>query len=151
MMDTGTGMVIQVVAEEGAILPRFATANAAGADLCAFLPFGSVVLEPKTYSLIPTGLIMEIPVGYEGQVRPRSGLAAKFGVTVLNAPGTIDSDYRGEVKIILINHGEKPFIIHHGDRIAQLVVSSTQVCRFIQTDSISLTERGERGFGSTGV
>jgi len=150
-MDEGIGMEILVVAEEGALLPRFATANAAGADLCAFLPNGSVVLEPKRFALIPTGLVMEIPVGYESQVRPRSGLAAKFGVTVLNAPGTIDSDYRGEVKIILINHGDKSFVINHGDRIAQLVISATLSCSFIPTDSISSTERGERGFGSTGV
>jgi len=151
MKDMGTGMEIRVVAEDGAFLPRFATANAAGADLCAFLPSGPLVIEPKRFALIPTGLIMEIPVGYEGQVRPRSGLAAKFGVTVLNAPGTIDSDYRGEVKIILINHGDNSFVINHGDRIAQLVISATQGCGFIQTDSISLTERGEQGFGSTGV
>ena len=150
-MDRAAGMEILVVAEEGAKLPRFATPNAAGADLCAFLLGGAMVLQPKSFALIPTGLTMEIPVGFEGQVRPRSGLAAKFGVTVLNAPGTIDSDYRGEVKIILINHGDKAFTINHGDRIAQLVICATQNCRFIQTNSISLTERGERGFGSTGV
>ncbi|PKL14400.1 MAG: dUTP diphosphatase [Spirochaetae bacterium HGW-Spirochaetae-8] len=150
-MDSTAGMEIRIVVNEGAILPRFATPHAAGADLCAFLPRGAVILQPRSFELIPTGLIMEIPVGFEGQVRPRSGLAAKFGVTVLNAPGTIDSDYRGEVKIILINHGDKPFTINHGDRIAQLVICTTQGCRFIQADSISSTERGERGFGSTGV
>jgi dUTP pyrophosphatase len=145
------GLDIRVIAEEGAVLPRFATSYAAGADLCAYLPQGRIVLDPKSFALIPTGLILEIPVGYEGQVRPRSGLAAKSGVTVLNAPGTIDSDYRGEVKVILINHGDKPFVINPGDRIAQLVISSVFACRFHQTDSISMTERGERGFGSTGV
>jgi len=150
-MDSSSVLEIRIVAKEGASLPHFATANAAGADLCAFLPDGSVVLEPKRFTLVPTGLVIEIPVGYEGQVRPRSGLAARFGVTVLNAPGTIDSDYRGEVKIILINHGDSAFTINHGDRIAQLVICATPRCDFMNTDSISLTERGERGFGSTGV
>jgi len=150
-MESSIGLEIRVVAKEGALLPHFATAEAAGADLYAFLPNGPIVLEPKRFSLIPTGLVMEIPVGYEGQVRPRSGLAAKYGVTVLNTPGTVDSDYRGEVKIILINHGDSSFTINHGDRIAQLVICATQRCNFIHTDSISLTERGERGFGSTGV
>ncbi len=102
-------------------------------------------------ALIPTGLIIEIPSGYEGQVRPRSGLAVKYGITVLNSPGTIDSDYRGEVKIILINLGDEDVIIHHQDRIAQLVIASVQRIQFIPTDYTSNTHRGASGFGSTGV
>ncbi len=137
--------------EEGARLPQFATESAAGADLHAFLPHGPITLATGAFALIPTGIIIEIPEGYEAQVRPRSGLAAKFGVTVLNAPGTIDSDYRGEVKVILINHGIEQFSINHGDRIAQLVISSVETCKFNEVKTISMTERGEQGFGSTGV
>jgi dUTP pyrophosphatase len=145
------GIIVGVVLKEGAKLPHFATENAAGADLHAFLPLGPMTLACGSYALISTGLIIEIPEGYEAQVRPRSGLAVKYGVTVLNAPGTIDSDYRGEVKVILINHGSEPFSINHGDRIAQLVISSVQSCRFNEVQSITMTGRGERGFGSTGV
>lgn len=141
---------IKIVAEEGAIIPEYKSVGAAGCDVCAFLsePF---VLEPGEYAAIPTGLSMEIPVGFEVQVRPRSGLAAKNGITVLNSPGTIDSDYRGEVKIILINHGNSPFAINNGDRIAQLVVASVSSAIFVEVDSLSETDRGQGGFGSTGV
>jgi len=150
-MNAMHGIVIGTVMKEGARLPHFATEKAAGADLHAFLPDGPMSLASGAYALIPTGLIIEIPEGYEAQVRPRSGLAAKFGVTVLNAPGTIDSDYRGEVKVILINHGIEPFPINHGDRIAQLVISSVQTCDFKVVQTITMTERGDKGFGSTGV
>lgn len=141
---------IKIVAEEGAIIPEYKSVGAAGCDVCAFLS-EPLVLEPGEYAAIPTGLSMEIPVGFEVQVRPRSGLAAKNGITVLNSPGTIDSDYRGEVKIILINHGNSPFAINNGDRIAQLVVASVSSAIFVEVDSLSETDRGQGGFGSTGV
>ncbi|MGE0075889.1 MAG: dUTP diphosphatase [Sphaerochaetaceae bacterium] len=147
-----SGLVIHVVAAESATLPCYASQEAAGADLCAFLPEGPVSIPSSGgRALVPTGLVLEIPHGYEGQVRPRSGLANRYGVTVLNSPGTIDSDYRGEVKVILINHGNDPFEISHGQRIAQLVIAPVVQCGFIQTETTSNTERGEQGFGSTGV
>lgn len=144
-------VVVKVVAAEGASIPFSATAFAAGADLCAYLPNGPVQIEHCGYELIPTGLIVEIPLGYEGQVRPRSGLAARHGITVLNAPGTIDSDYRGEVKVLLINHGKAPFTIHNGDRIAQLVIVPVEHCTYVKVCTVSQTDRGSGGFGSTGV
>ena len=110
-----------------------------------------LVIESGKTALIPTGLFFEIPEGYEIQVRPRSGLAAKYGITVLNTPGTIDSDYRGELKIILINHGKESFTINNGDRIAQIVVSPVIQAQFIQVQDINQTERGSGGFGHTGV
>ena len=137
---------------EGLPLPAYESDGAAGMDLCAALAEGeTLTLQPGATALVPTGLSLQIPVGYEGQVRPRSGLASKHGVTVLNAPGTIDSDYRGEVKIILINHGPSPFAIARGDRIAQLVIAP--VTRAVPTESAALDEtiRGAGGFGSTGV
>lgn len=147
-----TGPDILVVAKQGARLPLYSSEEAAGADLCAFLPDSPLRIEAQGgRAVVPTGLVMQIPFGYEGQVRPRSGLAARHGVTVLNSPGTIDSDYRGEVKIILINHGTEPFIINDGDRIAQLVIAPVVHRRFVPTQSTNVTERGERGFGSTGV
>ncbi|MBP3416865.1 MAG: dUTP diphosphatase [Spirochaetaceae bacterium] len=135
---------------QGAILPSYQTAGAAGADVCACLP-QPIVLEPGARAMVPTGLSFEIPCGYEIQVRPRSGLAAKNGVTVLNSPGTIDSDYRGEVKVILINLGSEPFAIAHGDRIAQLIVAPVEQAQFHVVESLSSTQRGQGGFGSTGV
>ena len=143
-------MDIRVRCEKGARLPIYATDGAAGADASAHLE-APITLQPGSFAAVPTGLFMEIPEGYEVQVRPRSGLALRNGVTVLNAPGTIDCDYRGEVKVILINHSDTPFTIEDGDRIAQLVVSSVTRARFIDADSLSRTERGEGGFGSTGV
>ena len=113
---------IKFVAQEGAIIPEYKTSGAAGADVCAFLS-EPVVIKSGEFAMIPTGLYFAIPEGYEIQVRPRSGLAAKNGVTVLNTPGTIDSDYRGEVKVILINHGKDAFTVNNGDRIAQLIVA----------------------------
>ena len=142
--------MIRIKAEKGAVLPSYKSSGAAGADISAHLA-SPLILRPGEFKAVPTGLYMEIPEGYEVQVRPRSGLALRNGVTVLNAPGTIDCDYRGEVKVILINHSDAPFTIEDGDRIAQLVVSSVTRARFIDADSLSQTERGEGGFGSTGV
>lgn len=141
---------VKIVAEKGAVIPQYKTKGAAGADVCALLSEPVVIKSGKS-AMIPTGLFVEIPEGYEIQVRPRSGLAAKNGITVLNTPGTIDSDYRGELKIILINLGEKDFIINSGDRIAQIVVAPVIQAEFLKTDSLSQTERGSLGFGSTGV
>ena len=135
---------------EGAVLPEYKTSGAAGCDLCAFLS-QPVILQPGDRAMIPTGLAFAIPTGYEIQVRPRSGLAAKNGVTVLNTPGTIDSDYRGEVKVILINLGKEAFTVSNGDRIAQLVVAPVTIGAFQPVDSLDQTERGAGGFGSTGV
>lgn len=141
---------IKIIASEGAVVPCYKTEGAAGADVCALLK-EKVILKPGERTILPTGLFFEIPQGYEIQVRPRSGLAAKNGVTVLNTPGTIDSDYRGELKVILINLGDSDFEINSGDRIAQIIVSPVTLGNFISTDSISVTERGSGGFGSTGV
>lgn len=135
---------------EGAALPAYQTAGAAGADVRACLD-KPLVLEPGQRALVPTGLSFEIPDGYEMQVRPRSGLAAKHGVTVLNSPGTIDSDYRGEVQVILVNLGTERFTISHGDRIAQLVVAPVERVQFRPAQDLSGTARGHGGFGSTGV
>lgn len=132
-------------------LPAYETAGAAGLDLRAALPHGPLRLEPGERLLVPTGLVLELPVGTEGQVRPRSGLALRHGVTLLNAPGTIDADYRGEVGVILINHGREPFTIAHGDRIAQLVVASVLQAGIVEVEKLGETARGAGGFGSTGV
>ncbi|MEO0357792.1 MAG: dUTP diphosphatase [Pseudomonadota bacterium] len=131
-------------------LPSYETSGAAGADLRANLA-QTVVLATGERALIPTGLHMAIPQGFEVQIRPRSGLALKQGVTLVNSPGTIDSDYRGPVGIILINHGAKPVTINHGDRIAQMVVAPVIQATFSQVDALSDTDRGGDGFGSTGV
>ena len=141
---------VKIVATEGAVVPSYKTEGAAGADVCALLK-EPVTIEPGAFAMLPTGLFFEIPQGYEIQVRPRSGLAAKHGITVLNTPGTIDSDYRGELKIILINLGKSAFVVNNGERIAQIIVSPVTVADFKLTDSLSDTERGEKGFGSTGV
>ncbi|MBQ6782220.1 MAG: dUTP diphosphatase [Treponema sp.] len=135
---------------EGAVLPEYKTVGAAGCDVCAFLK-EPVTLKAGERAMIPTGLAFAIPQGYEVQVRPRSGLAAKNGVTVLNTPGTIDSDYRGEVKVILINLGKDDFTVNNGDRIAQLVVAPVTLGAFQPVASLDQTERGAGGFGSTGV
>ncbi|NCB00709.1 MAG: dUTP diphosphatase [Spirochaetia bacterium] len=146
------GLTLRVKLMDGGKLPEYSSLEAAGADLHASLPSGPILLKKGGgRALIPTGIILEIPSGYEGQVRPRSGLAVKHGITVLNSPGTIDSDYRGEVKIILINLGEEDFTINHQDRVAQLVISTVQRIQFIPTDYTSMTHRGSSGFGSTGV
>jgi dUTP pyrophosphatase len=136
---------------EGLPLPAYQSAGAAGLDLLAAVPADApVVLPPGGRCLAPTGLTLEIPAGYEAQVRPRSGLALKYGVTVLNAPGTIDSDYRGELGVVLVNHGAAPFAVARGDRIAQLVVAPVVQARFALADDLSETARGDGGFGSTG-
>ncbi len=140
---------IKIVTEEGVKLPAYQTAGSAGCDVCAFLS-EDIVLKPGERALVPTGIKMAIEEGYEVQVRPRSGLAAKNGVTVLNTPGTIDSDYRGEVKVILINLGKEPFTIKNGERIAQLVVKPVVCADFALVSELSRTERGSGGFGSTG-
>ena len=142
--------MIRIKAEKGAALPSYKSSGAAGADISAHLA-SPLTLRPGEFKAVPTGLYMEIPEGYEVQVRPRSGLALKHGITVLNAPGTIDSDYRGEVKVILINHSSEAFTIQNGDRIAQIVVARVHRLPFVEVDDLSATERGEGGFGSTGV
>lgn len=136
---------------EGLPLPRQQTKGAAGVDLAAALEDGeAVTIAPGATAMIPTGLALALPEGFEGQVRPRSGLAAKFGVTVLNSPGTIDADYRGEIKVMLINHGPAPFVVRRGERIAQLVVAPVSMVTFRQVERLDETERGEGGHGSTG-
>ena len=144
--------ILIVKCEHGADLPlpSYQTEGAAGLDLMAALD-EDIILAPGTFKAIPTGLSMAIPQGYEAQIRPRSGLAFKQGVTVLNSPGTIDSDYRGEVKIALINHGSEPVTISHGMRIAQMVIAPVARATLTQTDSLDDTKRGAGGFGSTGT
>lgn len=141
---------INCVANKNAVIPEYKTPYAAGADLSALLE-NSVTINPGKFAVIPTGLFFEIPEGYEIQIRPRSGLAAKNGITVLNTPGTIDSDYRGELKIVLINLGEKDFIINNGDRIAQMIIAPVIQSKFTIVENLSQTERGTDGFGSTGI
>ena len=141
---------LPVTLDEGALLPSYATDEAAGADLCASIT-KEVFLEPGERALIPTGLRLALPKGFEAQVRPRSGLALKYGITVLNSPGTIDSDYRGEVKILLINHGKERFAIESGMRIAQLVIAPVVQACFVREELLTTTSRGEGGFGHTGV
>ena len=132
-----------------ATLPAYATAGAAGMDLTAALE-GALTIEPARHALIPCGFAVALPYGYEAQIRPRSGLAAKFGVTVLNAPGTIDCDYRGEVKVLLINHGQAPFVVEPGMRIAQMVIAAVEQIAWAERETLPDTERGEGGFGHTG-
>ena len=137
---------------EGIALPSYETAGAAGCDLRAAVPDGApIVLHPGERAMVPTGIAIALPGGWEAQVRPRSGLAAKFGVSCVNAPGTIDADYRGEVKAILINHGTDEFVIRRGDRIAQMVIAPVWQAAFVETEQLDETARGGGGFGSTGV
>lgn len=131
-------------------LPSYESAGAAGMDVRAYVEGGSFTLKPMERRLVPSGFALEVPLGYEVQIRPRSGLAIKHGVTMVNAPGTIDSDYRGEIGIILINMGENDFAVQHGDRIAQMVLAPVSRCSWIETEELSETDRGQRGFGSTG-
>ena len=132
-----------------AIVPRYMTANAAGLDLSAAID-GPITLAPGQRAAISTGLAMEIPPGFEGQVRPRSGLAREFGMSHVNSPGTIDADYRGAVFVLLINHGREPVRIESGQRIAQLVITPVVQAELVEVDELSTTERGAGGFGSTG-
>ena len=131
-------------------MPEYATAMSAGMDLRANLPDGDVELRPLERRLIPTGLHIALPDGYEAQIRPRSGLAAKFGVTVLNTPGTIDADYRGEIKVILVNLSNETFMVKNGERVCQMVVAKYEKVEWEETDNLDDTERGEGGFGHTG-
>jgi len=133
-----------------AFLPQYKSEEAAGADLFACLA-EPITLRPMERRLIPTGICVEFGAGCEMQVRPRSGLALKHGITVLNTPGTVDSDYRGELKVLLINLGSDDFVINHGDRIAQIIISEVKRVNFVQSSSLSETKRGSSGYGSTGV
>ena len=142
---------LKIKLDKGAKAPAYQSEGAAGMDISALLSSGDVVISPHEYKAIPTGVYLEIPEGYEIQVRPRSGLAFRSGITVLNSPGTIDSDYRGEIKVCLINHSEEPFVIHNGDRIAQLVLAKYEKAVFSYENELSLTDRGSNGFGSTGL
>ncbi|UZE49420.1 dUTP diphosphatase [Rhodopseudomonas sp. P2A-2r] len=143
--------VQQLAHAEGLALPAYQTAHAAGLDLLAAVPGDApLVLDAGKHALVPTGLTIALPSGYEAQVRPRSGLAAKHGVTVLNAPGTIDADYRGEIGVLLINHGTAPFTIHRGERIAQMVIAPVARAELVVASALTATERGSGGFGSTG-
>jgi dUTP pyrophosphatase len=135
-----------------AVTPRYASELAAGMDLSACVPEGErVIIEPGRIMMVKTGVAVAIPAGFEGQVRPRSGVASKFGVTLPNAPGTIDADYRGEVMVPLINHGREPYVIEHGARVAQMVIAPVVRARIEEAESLDGTERGTGGFGSTGM
>ncbi|GAB1308266.1 dUTP diphosphatase [Urechidicola sp. KH5] len=143
-------MKISIINKSKHALPNYETIASAGMDLKANLD-KAVVLNPLERAIIPTGLFFALPVGYEAQVRPRSGLAAKKGITVLNAPGTVDADYRGEVGVILVNLSNEPFTINDGERIAQLVIAKHERAEWVEVETLNETERGAGGFGSTGV
>ena len=142
-------MIVKIINKSQWPLPQYATAQSAGVDLRANIG-SEIVLEPLCRIIVPTGLFMEIPAGYEAQVRPRSGLAAKKGVTVLNSPGTIDADYRGEVGVILVNLSREAFTIVPGERIAQMVFARCEQVEWVETEILESSERGAGGFGSTG-
>ena len=141
---------LSVINKSNNPLPKYQTEQSAGVDLCAFLS-SDLVLKPNDRKLIGTGLHIALPEGYEAQIRPRSGLAFKHGITIINSPGTIDADYRGELKIALINHSNVDFVIKNGDRIAQMVISKYEQISFTLNDSLDETERGEGGYGHTGI
>jgi dUTP pyrophosphatase len=143
-------MKIKIVNLSDNSLPAYETIASAGMDLRASLD-APVIMNPLERAIVPTGLFIELPVGYEAQVRPRSGLAAKYGVTVLNSPGTIDADYRGEIKIILVNLSQESFTIKHGDRIAQMIIATHEKAEWIESADLNGTERGTGGFGHTGT
>ena len=144
--------IVRLPHSDGLELPAYETDQAAGMDLRAAVAADSpMILEPGRRCLVPTGLVMEIPNGFEGQIRPRSGLAFKHGITCLNTPGTIDSDYRGEIMVLLINHGDEAFTIERGMRIAQMVVERYETVGWEVVKSLEETDRGEGGFGSTGT
>ena len=144
-------MHIPVINHSRHPLPEYQTPHAAGLDLRAHLPNGSVTLQPLERQLIPTGLSLEIPVGYEGQVRPRSGLAVKHGIGLVNSPGTIDADYLGEVRVLLVNLSAEPFVVNDGERIAQLVVARHETIAWQPVEALSKTQRSAGGYGSTGM
>ncbi|TJX67061.1 dUTP diphosphatase [Soehngenia saccharolytica] len=143
-------MQVKIVNKSSNNLPEYKTVGAAGLDLCAYLS-DPIVINPFERVLIPTGLFLEIPNGYEAQIRGRSGLALNHGITLANGIGTIDSDYRGEIKIILINLGNEPFIVNNGDRVAQMIFTKYERADLIEVDEINETKRGENGFGHTGI
>ena len=143
-------MKIKIINKSGHKLPHYETLASAGMDLRANLE-SPITLKPLERAIVPTGLFMELPVGYEAQVRPRSGLAAKKGITVLNAPGTIDADYRGNVGVILVNLSNEDFTIENGERIAQMVIAKHERAEWEEVETLSDTDRGEGGFGSTGT
>jgi len=143
-------MTVKVVNKSKWELPAYATPQSAGVDLKANID-EPIVLGPLERAMVPTGLFLQIPAGYEGQVRPRSGLAAKHGLTVLNAPGTVDADYRAEVKVILVNLSNTPFTVDPGERIAQMVFAKHEVAQWLPVEQLDSSERGEGGFGSTGT
>lgn len=144
--------VLRLPHAAGLPLPAYQSALAAGLDLVAAVPAQApVAIAPGARAMIPTGIAIALPRGHEGQIRPRSGLAARHGVTVLNTPGTIDADYRGEVQVILINHGSEPFIVERGMRIAQLVIARVERAALVEVDSLDATERAAGGIGSTGT
>ena len=143
-------MEIKIINRSPYPLPSYATALSAGVDLKAFLE-EPLTLSPLQRAMVPTGLYIALPEGYEAQVRPRSGLAAKHGITVLNTPGTIDADYRGEIRVILVNLSEEPFVIQPGERIAQMIIARHERAEWIETDELDETVRGAGGFGSTGT
>ena len=149
MRNRGQGMPRITVRFTGNFTPRYASAKAAGCDVYADIE-DDIVIKPQQYCAVPTGMRLEIPDGYEVQVRPRSGLALNHGIGILNAPGTIDADYRGEVKVILFNFSDVPFTIKKGDRIAQLVFAHVAQAEFVKTDKLNETQRGSGGFGHTG-
>ncbi|MBC8111387.1 MAG: dUTP diphosphatase [Verrucomicrobia bacterium] len=132
-------------------LPDYQTSHSAGMDLRAFLPLSSITLKTLERALIPTGLFMELPDGYEAQIRPRSGLAFKHGISLVNTPGTIDADYRGEIKVLVINLSIEPFTIADGERIAQMVITKYEQAELLEVQTLTETNRGDGGFGSTGV
>ncbi|MCL2131986.1 MAG: dUTP diphosphatase [Lentimicrobiaceae bacterium] len=142
-------MQIKIINQSTNQLPVYETVASAGMDVRANLE-SPVTLKPLERSMIPTGLFIELPIGFEAQIRPRSGFAAKSGVTVLNSPGTIDADYRGEVKVILINLSDKEVVVNHGDRIAQMVIAKHETAAWQEVDLLSETQRGDGGFGHTG-
>jgi dUTP pyrophosphatase len=142
-------MKVKIINRSNNILPAYETIHAAGLDLRAYLT-EAITIEPMQRQLIPTGLFIELPVGYEAQIRPRSGLAYKNGITVLNSPGTIDADYRGEIKVLLINFSNEPFTVNNGERIAQMVLAAHAQITWEEVPELSATERGEGGYGHTG-
>ena len=144
--------IVQLAHAQDLALPEFATALSAGMDMVAAVPESApVTIAPGAHAMLPTGLSIALPEGFEAQVRPRSGLAAKHAVTVLNSPGTIDADYRGEICVLLINHGKEPFVITRGMRIAQMIIAPFTRVSWLPAAALASTERGEGGFGSTGT
>jgi len=142
-------MKINIINKSGLALPQYETAHAAGMDMRAFTA-EEIVIKPMQRVLVPTGLHIELPIGYEAQIRPRSGLAYKHGISIVNSPGTIDADYRGEIKVLLINLSDTDFVVNNGDRIAQMVIAKHETISWESVEELSDTARGEGGYGHTG-